>query len=95
MMTPYEAWYGVKPDLRTLRVFGSQVCVKRTGKRRSKLDRHDFSGIFIGCTATNKNIHYIDVLTWLIKTSYHAAVFDEAWYLQPSRPPFAQREDAI
>jgi hypothetical protein len=63
--------------------------VKRTGKRRSKLDHHDFSGIFIGYTATNENIRYIDVITRLIKTSHHA-VFDEAWYLQPSRPPFAQ-----
>jgi hypothetical protein len=89
MMTPFEAWHGIKPDLRTLRVFGSRVCVKRTGKRRSKLDRHDFSGIFIGYTATNENIRYIDVITRLIKTSHHA-VFDEAWYLQPSRPPFAQ-----
>jgi hypothetical protein len=89
MMTPFEAWHGIKPDLRTLRVFGSRVCVKRTGKRRSKLDRHDFSGIFIGYMATNENIRYINVITRLIKTSHHA-VFDEAWYLQPSRPPFAQ-----
>ena len=29
--TPYEQWYGRRPDLRRLRVFGSRVCVKRTG----------------------------------------------------------------
>jgi hypothetical protein len=56
MMTPFESWFGFKPDLRNLRVFGSRVCVKRTGKRRSKLDRHDFSGIFLGYTATDENI---------------------------------------
>jgi hypothetical protein len=50
LMTPFEAWHGFKPDLRRLRVFGSRVCVKRTGKRRSKLDQHSFSGIFIGYT---------------------------------------------
>jgi hypothetical protein len=89
MMTPFEAWHGFKPDLRLLRVFGSRVCVKRTGKRRSKLDRHAFTGIFLGYTATDENIRYIDVNTRVVKTSHHA-IFDEAWYLQPQRPPFAQ-----
>jgi hypothetical protein len=77
------------PDLSALKVFGSRVCVKVTGKRRSKLDRHDFSGIFTGYTATDDNIRYIDVDIGVTKASHHA-VFDEAWYLQPSRPPMAQ-----
>ena len=89
MMTPFEAWHGIKPDLSKLRVFGSRVCVKRRGKRRSKLDRHDFTGIFLGYTATDENIRYVDVDTRIVKTSHHA-IFDEAWYLQPRRPPFAQ-----
>jgi hypothetical protein len=88
-MTPFEAWHGFKPDLRRLRVFGSRVCVKRTGKRRSKLDQHSFTGIFLGYTATDENIRYIDVSSRLVQTSHHA-IFDEAWYLQPQRPPFAQ-----
>ena len=29
--TPFEGFFGVKPDLTALRVFGSRVCVKRTG----------------------------------------------------------------
>jgi hypothetical protein len=45
-MTPYEAWWDNKPDLSTLKVFGARVCVKVMGKRRAKLDRHDFGG---GC----------------------------------------------
>jgi hypothetical protein len=89
LMTPFEAWHGFKPDLRLLRVFGSRVCVKRTGKRRSKLDKHDFTGIFLGYTATDENIRYIDVTSRIVKSSHHA-IFDEAWYLQPRRPPFAQ-----
>ena len=87
--TPFECWYGRKPDLRRLRVFGSRVSVKRTGKRRAKLDRHDFTGIFIGYTATDANIRYIDTTTGNVKTSHHA-VFDECWYHQPWRPPAAQ-----
>jgi hypothetical protein len=89
LMTPFEAWHGFKPDLRRLRVFGSRVCVKRTGKRRSKLDQHSFSGIFLGYTATDENIRYIDVDTRVVKSTHHA-IFDEAWYHQPKRPPFAQ-----
>jgi hypothetical protein len=87
--TPYEAWWDVKPDLSSLRVFGSRVSVKITGKRRAKLDKHAFNGIFVGYTATDENIRYIDTLTGMVKTSHHA-VFDEAWYLQPTRPPAAQ-----
>lgn len=87
--TPFEAWWDVKPDLSALKVFGSRVCVKVTGKRKAKLNRHDFTGIFIGYTATDDNIRYIDVHSGVVKTSHHA-VFDEAWYLQSSRPPAAQ-----
>ena len=79
----------MKPDLAALRVFGSRVCVKRTGHRRSKLDGHDFTGIFLGYTATDNNITYIDLDSGLVKTSLHAQ-FDEAWYLQDSCPSAAQ-----
>ena len=87
--TPFEAWTGRLPNLKDLKVFGVQVCVKQTGKRRAKLDRHDFTGIFLGYTATEKNIRYIDVTSGVTKSCHHA-VFDEAWYLQPTRPPAAQ-----
>ena len=70
-------------------MFGSRVCVKVTGKRRAKLNWHDFKGIFLGYTATDDNIRYIDVHSSVVKTSHHA-VFDEAWYLQLTRPPAAQ-----
>jgi hypothetical protein len=63
--------------------------VKRTGHRRSKLDRHDFTGIFIGYSASDNNIIYINLDSGLVKTSHHAQ-FDEAWYLQDSPPPAAQ-----
>ena len=88
-ITPFEAWWDELPDLSKLRIFGSRVCVKVIGKRRAKLDRHDFTGIFVGYTATDDNIRYIDVKSGILKTSHHA-VFDEAWYLQPQRPPMAQ-----
>jgi hypothetical protein len=53
------------------------------------LDRHDFTGIFIGYTASDQIIIYIDLDSGLVKRSHHAQ-FVEAWYLQPHRPPAAQ-----
>jgi hypothetical protein len=86
--TPYEGWHSRKPDVTHLKMFGSRVCVKRTGSRRCKLDRHNFTGLFLGYTATNQNIIYLDTSSGIVKSCHHA-VFDEAWYLQPTRPPAA------
>ena len=61
LSTPFGLYYGVKPDLEFLKTFGSRVCVKRSGVRRAKLDCHDFTGIFLGYTATDQNIVYLDL----------------------------------
>ncbi len=87
--TPFEGYYGLKPDLVFLKLFGSRVCVKRTSNRCSKLDRHDFWGIFLGYASTDQNILYLDLDSGLVKHSHHAQ-FDKAWYLQPHRLPAAQ-----
>jgi hypothetical protein len=87
--TPFKGWHGCKPDVTHLKTFGSCVCVKRMGSRHSKLDLHDFTGIFLGYTATDQNIFYLDTSSCVVK-SFHHAVFNEAWYLQPSCPPVAQ-----
>ena len=87
--TPFEGFYGHRPDIEYLKMFGSCVCVKQSGDRRSKLDRHDFTGIFLGYTALDHNIQYLDMESSLVKSSHHA-VFNEAWYMQPHRPPAAQ-----
>jgi hypothetical protein len=55
-MTLFKGWFGRWPNLKQLRVFGSCVCVRQTGKQRVKLDHHHFDGIFIGYTAINQNI---------------------------------------
>ncbi len=60
-----------------------------SGSCRCKLDRHDFKGIFLGYTATDQNIIYLDLDSGVVKSSHHAQ-FDEAWYLQPTRPLAAQ-----
>jgi hypothetical protein len=84
-----EGFFGFRPDVGHLKALGSRVCVKRSGRRSAKLDRNSFTGIFLGYTATDNNIEYLDLTSGTVKRSHHAQ-FDEAWYLQPTRPPAAQ-----
>jgi hypothetical protein len=88
-VTPFEGWWGVKPNLKYLKLFGARVCVKRTGARRSKLNKHDFRGLFLGYTSTNQNIRYLDLDSGNTKTCHHAT-FDKAGYLQDTHPPAAE-----
>ncbi len=45
--------------------------------------------IFLGYTATDQNIIYLNLDSGIGKSCHHA-VFDEAWYLQQTSPPAAQ-----
>jgi hypothetical protein len=87
-ITLFEGWWGVKPNLEYLKLFGSRVCIKHSGNYPSKLDKHNFSGIFLGYTSTDQNIRHLNINSGAIKTS-HYATFDEAWYLHDSCPPEA------
>jgi hypothetical protein len=88
-VTSFKGWWGVKPNLWYLKLFGARVCVKRTGDQRSKLDKHNFTGLFLGYTSTDQNIRYLDLDSGNTKTCHHTT-FDEAWYLQDARPPAAE-----
>ena len=46
--TPYERWYGVKPNVDHLRIFGCNVYVHIPDEKRRKLDPKAFKGIFVG-----------------------------------------------
>ncbi len=79
--TPFKGYYGIKPDLTHLKMFGSRVCVKCSGVWWSTLDKHDFKEIFLGYSATDRNDIYLNLFSSIVKWS-HDAQFDEAWYLQ-------------
>jgi hypothetical protein len=46
--TPYELFYGKKPDLSNLKIFGSTVYYKNEAPNASKLDNKGRRGIFLG-----------------------------------------------
>ena len=83
--TPLEGWHGYRPNLKSLCLFGSCVCVKRSGDPRAKLDCHDFTGIFLGLADTDSNVRYIDINTGIVKTSHHAYLMKHGICNYPAR----------
>ncbi len=75
---------GKRPSAKHLRVFGCPIIVKLPGKRPAKLDLHTCNGIFLGYTATDKNIYYRDTQTHRIKITTHCT-FDEAAMTIPTK----------
>ena len=57
-----------------------------SSRRRVKLNKHNYTNLFLGYTATMANVQYINLNSGLVKTCGHAA-FDEAWYSEVARPP--------
>jgi len=52
--TPYEAWYGHKPSLQFLRIFGCLCFSYIPQVKRDKLDKKAVPGIFIGYSVFSK-----------------------------------------
>jgi hypothetical protein len=75
--TPHFSYTGQHPTAQNLRIFGCRVFVHLPGDRPHKLAYHATSGIFLGYTATTKNIFYYDLNTKQIKTTTHV-IFNEA-----------------
>ena len=87
--TPFERFTGQRPNLSNLKIFGSRVYAKKPGKRPYKLDHHSATGIYLGNTATDKIVNYIDVDSARLKTATHL-IFDEAHFTAPgNKAPIA------
>jgi dUTP pyrophosphatase len=87
--TPYEKFTGTKPDLSNLKIFGSKIYARKPGCRKFKLDNNTANGIFLGYTATDKNVIYIDSITGKVKIATHV-IFDKAHMTVPaSKSPIA------
>ena len=58
--TPYEAWYGMKPSVRNLKIFGSVCYALIPIAKRSKLDEKALTGVFIGYSEQSKAYRVYD-----------------------------------
>jgi hypothetical protein len=52
--TPFEAWYGYKPLLKNIKIFGCLCFTYVPQIKRDKLDKKAEPGIFIGYSSTSK-----------------------------------------
>ena len=58
-ITPYEAWFGFKPKVKHLRVFGS-ICYALVPKeKRTKLDSRSLKCTMIGYSDEKKGYHLL------------------------------------
>lgn len=80
--TPYQAYTGLRPSAKYLKVFGCPVVIKNPGRRPTKLDMNTSAGRFLGYTATDRNVYYLDTTTRRLKIATHC-VFDEAGMTLP------------
>ncbi len=80
---PYTMYTGTKPSAKRLRVFGCPIIIRHAGPRKAKLDINTTVGTFLGYTATDKNVLYIDSITKHVKTATHV-IFDEAGLTLPA-----------
>ena len=74
-LTPHELWYGTKPDVSHLRVFGSEVYVQIPSLFRKKLDVKANKRLLVGYNA-NKSYRLLDPETDTVSSSC-SVVFDE------------------
>ena len=74
--TPYECWFGSKPDVSHMRVFGSQCFVHIPDDQRRKLDAKSYRGIFVGYPDGTKGYKIYNVASGKF-TRTRNVVFDE------------------
>jgi hypothetical protein len=84
--TPYEAWFGKKPIVRHLKVFGCVAFVKVTRPHLSKLDARGLKTVFIGYEEGSKAYRLYDPVANRVHIS-RDVVFDEGvfWDWEESR----------
>jgi len=67
--TLFEAWYGYKPSLSFLKIFGSMCFVHVSRVKRDKLDKRAVPGIFLGYSSFSKAYKIYHPQTQKMKSS--------------------------
>jgi Reverse transcriptase (RNA-dependent DNA polymerase)/gag-polypeptide of LTR copia-type/Integrase core domain/GAG-pre-integrase domain/Zinc knuckle len=77
--TPYEMFFGKKPDVSILRVFGCKAFVHVPKEKRGKLDKRSVRGVFVGYEPNCKGwrVLYRDGSAWRSVVS-RDVMFDES-----------------
>lgn len=75
-LTPYQAWYGKKPPVHYLRVFGCVAYIKRLQPHPTKLEDHGQKVVFVGYEEGAKAYRFYDPATERVRVA-RDVVFDE------------------
>jgi hypothetical protein len=75
-LTPFQAWYGKKPPVHFLRVFGCVAFIKHLRPHPTKLEDRGRKVVFIGYEAGAKAYRFYDHGTERVRVA-HDVVFDE------------------
>ena len=73
--TPYELWYGYKPNVSYFKVFGSKFYILKES-RKGKFDAKGDEGIFLGYSSKSKAYRCLNLSTHKVIESAHVK-FDE------------------
>lgn len=76
-VTPFEGWYGVKPDVSHLKIFGCSAYVHIPQVNRRKLDPKSEKCIFVGYSDTQKAYRFWNPQTRKLKISRDAIFCEE------------------
>ncbi|KAG8475459.1 hypothetical protein CXB51_032225 [Gossypium anomalum] len=85
--TPFEAWFGFKPSLGHMKVFGCLCYSQVPAVKRDKLSKRAIPGILTGYSMVKKGYRILDPLTNKIQVS-RDVVFDEkaCWNWERNEP---------
>lgn len=79
-MTPVEAWGGIKPSVRHLKVFGSLCYTHVPVVKRSKLDERAERGILIGYSSKSKGYKVYGIDSGKVYVSRDIKVDEDAYW---------------
>lgn len=79
-MTPVEAWGGIKPSVRHLKVFGSLCYTHVPAVKRSKLDERAERGILIGYSSKSKGYKVYGIDSGKVYVSRDIKVDEDAYW---------------
>ncbi|KAG8478423.1 hypothetical protein CXB51_028191 [Gossypium anomalum] len=77
--TPFEGWFGFKPSLAHLRVFGCLCYAQVPAVKRNKLDKRAQAGILVGYSSVKKGYRILDPSANKVQVS-RDIVFNEKSY---------------
>lgn len=75
--TPYQLWYGYKPNLSYLKVFGNKCYILKES-RKGKFDVEGDEGIFLGYSYRSKAYRCLNLSTHKIIESAHVRIDEYA-----------------